>query len=142
VVSEYPADRIVVTGSRGWKNNRKIFGVLRRELAERQEFLLGIGDCPTGADAAALWWGRRHLMFPPTVFYAPWTKRGRYAGILRNHFMIDMFRPQLVLAFLRPESVGTVDCKEYAESLGIEVRPFYEGFGEGDANGEVQEGRT
>ncbi len=128
---EVPSFRIVVTGSRNWKGVAHIREALNWELHDQQQFLLGVGDCPTGADRIALDWGKGRLMFPVTEFYAPWTKRGKGAGMLRNHFMIDMFQPALVLAFLRPESRGTVDCANYAESKGIEVRRFYEGEGDG-----------
>lgn len=140
MVSEYPVRRIVVTGSRLWTDGVLIHDHLNYYLAEYQQFLLGVGDCPSGADRIAAAWGRRNLMFPIVTFHAPWDKQGKYAGMLRNHFMIDMFRPQLVLAYLHPTSKGTKDCKEYAESKGIAVRPFYQG--EGDANSEVQKGRT
>lgn len=124
-----PDRRIVVTSSRNWGNPRRVFGALRRELAGG-EFLLAVGDCPTGGDAMAKFWGRKHLMWPVVEFAAPWELRRRAAGPIRNHFMIDMFRPHLVLAFLRPDSKGAKGCADYARGLGIEVIPFYEGFEE------------
>lgn len=123
----YPSVRIVVTGSRNWRGVLAIREALGDELMDHGEFLLGVGDCPTGADDIALRWGKGRLAWPVAEFCAPWTKRGKAAGMIRNHFMIDMFRPRLVLAFLRPESRGTVDCADYAESKGITVRRFYEG---------------
>lgn len=138
--AEYPAVRIVVTGSRDWSAPGRIYDALDYELAEHQQFLLGVGDCTTGADWLTWHWGKQNLMWPVTMFYAPWRRRGKAAGPIRNHFMIDQFRPRLVLAFLRPESRGTVDCADYAESKGIVVRRFHEG-GEGGQI-EVQEDRT
>jgi hypothetical protein len=129
--TEYPSVRIVVTGSRNWNDYRKVSWALRRELTTHGEFLLGVGDCPAGADQMALHWGRQNLMWPVLTFHAPWDMRGVVGGPVRNHFMIDMFRPRLVLAFLRPESRGTVDCVGYAESKGIEIRRFYEGGEDG-----------
>lgn len=126
---EVPTRRIVVTGSRDWQDARALFGALRRELADG-EFVLGVGDCPSGADRGAWSWGQRYLAWPVTVYHAPWKTRGKAAGPIRNHFMIDEFRPIRVLAFFRPNSRGTKDCAEYAESRGIEVVPFYEGFGD------------
>lgn len=136
MVALYPSVRIVVTGSRNWQVGFRIREALSDELMDHGQFLLGVGDCPTGADRHALLWGKGRLDWPVTVFYAPWNKRGKAAGMIRNHFMIDMFRPRLVLAFLRPESRGTVDCANYAEAAGIEVRRFHEGGG----NGALEEG--
>lgn len=138
--AEYPPRRIVVTGSRFWTDGRLIHDHLDYYLATYGEFLLGVGDCPSGADRMAAAWGRRYLAWPITTFHAPWDKRGKYAGNLRNHFMIDMFRPQLVLAYIHPTSKGTRDCADYAKSKGIAVRPFYRG--EGVAEADVHEERT
>lgn len=121
---EYPSLRVVVTGSREWGDSRAVQETLHDILLKRGEFLLGVGDCPTGADDIATRWGNYHLRWPVTVFHAPWTKRSKAAGMVRNHFMIDMFRPALVLAFPLPQSRGTVDCMKYAASKGIEVRRF------------------
>lgn len=133
---EVPKRRIVVTGSRDWTDVRRVFGQLRREQRDA-DFLLGVGDCPTGADEMALAWGRKHLYWPVTQYTAPWETRHKAAGQVRNHFMIDMFQPHLVLAFFMPGSRGTKDCAEYAEGKGIEVRKFYEDLGFGVAAGEV-----
>ena len=126
MAAEYPSLRIVVTGSRDWSSPQRVHLALSLTL-DGGEFLLGVGDCPTGGDKFAREWGTANLIWPVTTFHAPWPLRKRAAGPIRNHFMIDMFRPRLVLAFLRPESRGTVDCADYAESLGIEVRRFREG---------------
>jgi hypothetical protein len=122
---EVPKRRIAVTGYRYWSSRSRVFAALERQLQEG-EFLLGAGDA-TGADVFAREWGLHNLAWPVTEFHAPWTVRRKAAGPIRNHFMIDMFRPQRVLAFLHPLSRGTVDCYEYAESLGIEVLKFHEG---------------
>lgn len=122
-----PERRLVVTASRFWGNPQRVFDALDGVLGYG-EFLLGVGDCPTGGDLFARQWGSRRLRWPYTQFHAPWTTRRKAAGMIRNHFMIDQFRPQLVLAFFRPDSRGTKDCAEYAESRGIKVISFYEGF--------------
>lgn len=121
---EYPSLRVVVTGSREWGDFRAVQETLHDVLLKQGEFLLGVGDCPTGADAIATRWAAYHLAWPVSVFHAPWAKRSKAAGMIRNHFMIDMFQPALVLAFPLPQSRGTVDCMKYAASKGIEVRRF------------------
>lgn len=42
--------------------------------------------------------------------------------------MIDGFKPQILLAFLHPQSVGTIHCVEYAVHQGVRVIPYFEGF--------------
>lgn len=125
--SEVPSFSVVVTGWRYWSDFRMVHEALQDELDERGQFLLGVGDCPTGADDIALRWGSHYLYWPVTVFHAPWDTHGAAAGPLRNKFMIDEFCPDLVLAFIHPtKSRGTVNCANYAESQGITVRPFFE----------------
>lgn len=133
-----PNRRIVVTGSRLWSSAQRVEEALRHELDEWGQFLLSVGDCPTGADKFALAWGRLWLKWPVSVYTAPWHQMRRAGGPIRNHFMIDMSQPVAgVLAFLRPESRGTVDCADYAEGKGIVVCRFYEGSADG-----VQEDRA
>jgi len=125
-----PKFRIVVTGDRHWGEPTQVYNALRHCLAEQQQFLLGVGDCPTGADLMAKLWGAKYLRFPVTQFNAGWVYwdyqgQRAAAGPIRNGFMIDMFRPALVLAFITPGSRGTVNCANYAESQGIEVRRFF-----------------
>ena len=127
LASEYPTFRITVTGSRDWREIGVLRAALLDQLLDHGQFLLGVGDCPTGADKMALGWGKGRLTWPVVQFTAPWTQAGKGAGMIRNHFMIDMFRPHLVLAFPLLDSRGTVDCMDYAESRGIEVRRYKEG---------------
>jgi hypothetical protein len=117
-------ERIVVTGDRGWADGQRVIDTLDSQLSYG-EFLLGVGDCETGVDLAAWHWGLSNLSWPVTRFHAPWQKKNRAAGPIRNHFMIDEFRPTAVFAFLTPQSRGTVDCANYAESRGITVFRFH-----------------
>lgn len=121
--------RIVVTGSRNWRNPRTIVNRLHQLqdlcATSREELVVGVGDCPTGADLIVRQWG---LTSPAMVrvFHADWSRYLKSAGPMRNRRMVDTVRPELVLAFLRPESQGTVDCVNYAESLGIPVEKLWE----------------
>lgn len=54
-------------------------------------------------------------------FPADWNKHGRSAGPIRNQQMLDEGKPDLVVAFPGPESVGTWDMIRRAEKAGVEV---------------------
>ena len=109
--------RILVTGSRNWKDEEAI----RRELEEfPQGTPLAHGAAP-GADRIADKVGRSlHLIVVP--FPADWQRHGNGAGPIRNQRMLDEFRPTLVIAFPLPESVGTWDMVRRAKAKGVEVR--------------------
>jgi len=109
--------RIVVTGSRRWEHWAAVWML----LDALQPSILGVGDCPTGADLHAREWWKAHRDGPAAVYYADWNLHGRRAGPLRNHEMIDSEKPDLVLAFPTQSSKGTWDCAEYAKSKGIRV---------------------
>jgi hypothetical protein len=118
--------RILVTGSRGWKDAIKI-------LATLTEFdkMLNHGpgcDCPTpelihggarGADEIA---GRAasRLKWKVRVVRADWDKHGKAAGAIRNNEMLDM-KPDAVIAFWDGKSSGTKQCFEEAQKRGIPV---------------------
>lgn len=56
---------------------------------------------------------------------ADWLKHGKAAGPIRNQKMIDDFLPHRVVAFLHPDSRGTVDTiervKAYARALSTRL---------------------
>jgi hypothetical protein len=54
------------------------------------------------------------------VYPADWKKHGRSAGPIRNQHMLDVGKPNLVIAF--PGGRGTADMMKRAEKAGIEVR--------------------
>lgn len=127
--------RLLVTGSRDWKDESAIqlalgeaLGELAyRERAERnpdylspEHYLLIHGDCPTGADAIAdrIWrgWGLPVLARP-----ALWNVWGKKAGPLRNKHMVDL-GADLCLAFIGPGSRGAAGCAKLADEAGIETR--------------------
>ena len=110
--------RIVVTGSREWSHWAAVWMM----LDALQPSILGVGDCPTGADHHTREWADQHMKHGTWAVYdAEWNKHGRRAGPLRNRRMIDEVRPALVLAFPTQSSRGTWDCAEYARGQGIRV---------------------
>lgn len=71
-----------------------------------------------GADAlASAWAHRRYILELP--FPADWAGRGKAAGPERNQRMIDVGKPNLVVAF--PGGEGTADMISRAHTARIEI---------------------
>jgi YspA, cpYpsA-related SLOG family len=105
---------VLVTGSRWWSDEKRI----EESLLKIQPSRVLVGDA-LGADSICRRVCRRHGI-PYKVFPAHWTELGRAAGPMRNQEMIDA-GPNLVLAFLHPKSIGTVDTINRAVKAGILV---------------------
>lgn len=73
----------------------------------------------TGADVLARDWARNSGTCLVT-FEAPWSAHGKAAGPIRNGWMLEVIKPDLVLAF--PGGKGTADMIEKAERAGVPVR--------------------
>lgn len=73
-----------------------------------------------GADTWAAWWARSHGIRIITV-NAPFEELGPVAGTMRNSYMLDQHRPDLVVAFGR-DTPGTENCVVQAKFRNIEVR--------------------
>lgn len=52
---------------------------------------------------------------------ADWNKHGRAAGPIRNAQMLKEEKPDLVIAFPLPDSIGTKDMIKQAKKAGVEV---------------------
>lgn len=118
---------VIVTGSRNWKDPNTI----GRALGNISPDLIIHGDAK-GADSIANEWAALHDCFCIRM-PANWEKDGKAAGPIRNSGMIKLgtvlkyFGHDVkVLAFLRPESIGTRDCIKRAEHANIELEVFNE----------------
>lgn len=72
-----------------------------------------------GADRMAGEWARKHNI-PCRVFHADWDAFGKRAGYIRNQMMLDVYRPDMVIAF--PGGTGTahmVRLSKYAQEAGL-----------------------
>jgi hypothetical protein len=118
--------RILVTGSRDWRQPEVIHNALRLaavqlagEAGAANAPVLVSGDCPTGADAQAeyIWesWGLEIERHP-----ADWKTYGRAAGFKRNEAMVDS-GADIVLAFVRNESKGASSTVRLARKAGLTV---------------------
>jgi hypothetical protein len=109
--------RVLVCGDRNWTNLEAI----RRELSRHRPSVV-IHGTARGADTlagiAALELGISVERYP-----ANWTKYGRAAGPIRNRQMLEIGRPDLVLAFHEniADSRGTADMIRIAEKKGVPV---------------------
>lgn len=110
---------IIVTGSRDFYDWELVFHALNTHTASHPNFLLKMGDCPTGADLFAYMYAEA-IGCSFTRFFADWEKFKKAAGPIRNHEMVDS-GADLVLGFPRDSSRGTKDCCTYAASKGIPV---------------------
>jgi len=134
--------RILVTGSRDWRNRDAVWDALADAAARSSTALHDIivvhGDCPTGADHDAYLWtlatGTTHEPHP-----ADWTTHGRKAGPIRNRQMVRLGAEEC-LAFSRPctsekcpiiavhGSHGTTETIDLAIRARIKTTIFKEGW--------------
>ena len=135
--------RVLVTGSRDWRDWRAIFRALDDIHADHPDLTVVHGDCPTGADKYADDWAAlQHAGIDPHP--ADWDapcraeckaghRRPRRhgsiycpaAGNYRNQEMVDT-GPAVCLAFFQPgaANTGTSDCVRRAIAAGITVAPY------------------
>lgn len=108
--------KVLVCGSRHFQNEELMEGVLKE-----YDIKVIISGAARGADTLAIRYGERHgldvIQFP-----ALWDKHGRAAGPIRNMEMLTSGRPDLVVAFLAPDSRGTKHMIEISQKAGVPVR--------------------
>jgi hypothetical protein len=110
--------KVLVCGGRDFDDYSKLCEVLDgidkghmiREL---------IHGAARGADRLAAQWAWAHGV-PVNAFAANWSKEGRSAGPLRNQRMLELGKPDLVVAFKGGR--GTADMVARARAAGVEVR--------------------
>lgn len=120
--------RILVTGSRDWRDRDTIWRALGDTVAPidiTRETVLVSGACPRGADALAEDWARKYGL---TIERHPanWLVNGhvdRSAGFRRNAEMVAL-GADVVLAFIRDGSRGASHTARLAEQAGIPTRRF------------------
>ena len=108
--------KVMITGSRDWKNRGPIEAMIRGFSPVETEFCLG--DCPTGVDAIA-----NKVCSDGGYTYhehvAKWNEHGKPAGPMRNTEMVKC-GADVCFAF-RTEGIseGTDDCVYQANVAGI-----------------------
>ena len=109
--------RVLVTGGR----NNIEWTALWRTLDELKPSVVIEGGC-TGFDAGAAEWCDKHPEVEHKQCNAPWLYLGHYAGPLRNIYMLEHYKPDLVVAGPRDGDSGTENTVRNAMLRGIPVR--------------------
>lgn len=119
------ATRILLTGSRVWRNYVQLRSVLDTLHAKYSDMVLVHGDAKSGADRMGRVWaiarGVDHEPHP-----AEWIVKGsfdRTAGIRRNKEMVDL-GAALCVAFQVRHSEGTQSTIDFCERAGIPVELY------------------
>ncbi|ASZ75494.1 hypothetical protein KIW74_gp34 [Mycobacterium phage Kimona] len=122
--------RVLVTGSRNWKDRPTIWNALHAELSISPEGIVVVHGGARGADDIADRWahGMNQMGYKVRVekHDAEWGRYGKRAGMIRNQQMVDA-GADVCLAFPLPGSVGTYGCMIAARRAGIRVVNFGEG---------------
>jgi SLOG family YspA-like protein len=112
--------RVLVCGSRHFNDIVKMRTVLK-EIDEEFSITDIIHGNAKGADIMAAGWGHLNGKIVHT-FPAQWSVYDKAAGPIRNKQMLDEGKPDLVVAFLAPNSRGTKNMIEQAEKAGVPVK--------------------
>ena len=117
--------RILVTGSRDWKNAEAIeraFQIIERDLADAgrlKEPVIIVHGGARGADTLA---GPIALevfgAIKVEAYKADWDTYGKAAGFMRNAEMVQR-GADVCLAFIKNNSRGATHCAQLAEEAGI-----------------------
>lgn len=126
IASRGTGGRILVTGSRDWRDGKAVFDALDCEYVRLGRPLVVVhGDCRTGADAFAHEWAVCLQVIGFDIREEPhpadWNRHGRAAGPIRNAEMVKL-GADVCLAFIRNGSRGASGTAALAEAAGIPVR--------------------
>lgn len=109
--------RVLVCGSRHYRDQERI----NRELSAIGDISEIVHGGARGADTCAgVFAEANHI--PVSRFDALWDVHGKRAGPIRNRQMLVEGHPDLVVAFLAPDSRGTKNMIEQAEKAGVPVK--------------------
>lgn len=114
--------RVIICGGRDYDDKSMVRRVLfwLRDQTDLEVFEVAHGNCLTGADSMAQDWNDQYNKETPVAKYpADWRKLAGPAGPIRNSFMLDDFRPNIVVAF--PGGKGTADMVAKAKAAGVTV---------------------
>ena len=112
-----PGFRLLVCGGRDYADRERVWSVLDRVNAKRPLGVV-IHGAARGADTLAGEWAEEREV-EVWRFPAKWGEDGRGAGHKRNQAMLDVGKPEGVVAF--PGGAGTADMVKRAEAAGVTV---------------------
>ena len=111
--------RVLVCGSRHFQNYQLLKNTLDAIHKENEITEIIQGEA-RGADRLSSDWAILNKI-PERRFPANWDVYGRRAGPIRNHQMLKEGKPEMVVAFLAPNSRGTKHMVEIAQKANIPV---------------------
>lgn len=115
--------KLLVTGGRNYDDWDALRAALDEVHAATPVDLVVHGDYD-GADQLARRWAERRRHAMGRVWHAPcpadWDQFDKAAGPIRNSHMLDVHRPDLVVAF--PGGRGTANMVEAALRWGVRVK--------------------
>lgn len=109
--------RVLICGGRNYDEAKRV-GRALRELHERRPIACIVQGGARGADSLGRVWAERNGI-PAFECRAQWSRLGKKAGPIRNEWMLDHFKPDLVVAF--PGGTGTQHMIRLALGRGVEV---------------------
>lgn len=108
---------VLVCGGRGFENSRLLYRTLDKIRAEHGIDRIITGGA-TGADRLAERYAENAGILC-RVYPAAWEIHGRMAGPIRNTQMLEIEKPDMVVAF--PGGRGTADMVRKATEAGVPV---------------------
>ncbi|HXO69702.1 MAG TPA: DUF2493 domain-containing protein [Bradyrhizobium sp.] len=109
---------VLVCGGRDYADAARVDRILNAALRKHAGALVIVNGGATGADYLASRWADRNGV-PCVEMPAPWSKHGAAAGPIRNRWMLDLMRPDRVVAF--PGGRGTADMVAAAREAVVQV---------------------
>lgn len=110
--------RVLVCGGRNFNDRETVRRALDALHAQHPISVIIEGGA-SGADRLAFQWASEGNRCGTETHAAEWTVFGRRAGPIRNQKMIDVGKPDMVVAF--PGGRGTEDMVTRARAQGISV---------------------
>jgi hypothetical protein len=107
--------RVLICGGRDFDNQ----GAMEQAISELSPGTVVIHGGARGADRLAGECAKAAGLVV-SAYPADWKTHGRAAGPIRNQRMLDLGKPDLVVAF--PGGRGTADMVRRAKSAGVKVR--------------------
>jgi len=116
--------RLLVTGSRDWKDEESIRKALLmqwREWDKPSDTVLVVGGAKGADEIAARLWQRAG--FSVETHQPDWDTHGKRAGMVRNGAMISS-GVDIALVFQSGDTPGTRQCSEAAKKAGVPTKIF------------------
>ena len=110
--------KVLICGSRDWINKDLIKETLTEVISEVEEEITVIHGAARGADKIG---GEvaAEMKLKVEEYPADWNTHGRYAGFVRNKFMVEECKPNVILAFWDGKSKGTLHTIKLAKKNNI-----------------------